>query len=83
MIELLLNPTPLFRKLRQLTLLLSLLLVPLGALGQTTNYDLQIEGIPVTSENADHILGDGNTTVVFTPDASSQATGTLTLNGAT
>lgn len=44
--KLLLNPTPLFRKLRQLSLLLSLLLVPLGALGQnsikvanTTIYD--------------------------------------------
>lgn len=45
--KLLLNPTPLFRKLRQLALLLTLLLVPLGALGQqnsikvanTTIYD--------------------------------------------
>ena len=33
--KLLLNPTPLFRKLRQLSMLLTLLLVPLGALGQT------------------------------------------------
>ena len=44
--KLLLNPTPLFRKLRQLSLLLTLLLVSLGALGQnsikvanTTIYD--------------------------------------------
>ena len=44
--KLLLNPTPLFRKLRQLSMLLTLLLVPLGALGQnsikvanTTIYD--------------------------------------------
>lgn len=79
--KLLLNPTPLFRKLRQLSLLLSLLLVPAMAWGQTT-YDIWIgdfenngsfTGTQVTSANATDVLGNGTV---------SYADGVLTLNGA-
>ena len=72
--KLLLNPTPLFRKLRQLALLLSLILVPLGAQGQT--------GITVantTVYNSGAITGDnisGTVSIDF-------KTNTLTLTDAT
>lgn len=79
--KLLLNPTPLFRKLRQLTLLLSLLLVP--QLAGAVNYDITIAGIQVTDGNAGDITGasitaspGGNGKVSFTPSDN-----TLTLDG--
>ena len=56
--KLLLNPTPLYRKLRQLSLLLTLLLMPIGAWGQTS-YGLTINDVQVTSENAENVLGNG------------------------
>ena len=48
-------------------------------------YNLWIGETQVTSENADHILGEGNTTVTFTAADPQQANSvnTLTLNGAT
>jgi len=74
--KLLLNPTPLFRKLRQLSLLLSLLLVP--QLAGAADY-LTIAGIQVTDANASNITGDGITagTVTFNP-----SNNTLTLDNA-
>lgn len=75
--KLLLNPTPLFRKLRQLTLLLSLLLVP--QLAGAVNYDITIAGIQVTDGNATNITGTGITGTV-SYDATNKI---LTLNGAT
>ena len=78
--KLLLNPTPLFRKLRQLSMLLTLLM-PAMVWGQTT-YDIWIgdfenngsfTGTQVTSANATDVLGNGTV---------SYADGVLTLNGA-
>ena len=78
--KLLLNPTPLSRKLRQLSLLLTLLLaLPQTAWGQTT-YGITIGGTPITSDNKDNVLGDGK--VSFTPATDSNPTNTLTLSGA-
>lgn len=78
MIELLLNPTPLFRKLRQLSLLLSLLLVP--QLAGAADYNLWIGGVRVTDANKGGITGDSiiGGTVTFDPDYN-----ILTLNGVT
>lgn len=72
--KLLLNPTPLFRKLRQLSMLLTLLLVPLGALGQTIAID------DSTPNQSGEITGTSITkgTVTF-----NSQTNTLTLNDAT
>lgn len=79
--KLLLNPTPLFRKLRQLSLLLTLLLaLPQTAWGQDTNYGITIGTTPVTSANKDNVLGDGK--VSFTPATDTNPTNTLTLRGA-
>ena len=78
--KLLLNTTPLFRKLRQLSLLLSLLLaLPQTAWGQTT-YGITIGGTPIKSDNKDNVLGDGK--VSFTPATDTNPTNTLTLRGA-
>ena len=75
------NNSPLFRKLRQLTLLLSLLLVP--QLAGAVDYDITIAGIQVTDGNAGDITGasitaspGGNGKVSFTPSDN-----TLTLDG--
>lgn len=62
-------------KLRQLSLLLALLLVPIGAWAE--NYNLTVCGVRVTSDNASNVLGEGTPTVVFNAENS-----TLTLNGA-
>ena len=63
-------------KLRKLSLLLALLLLPIGVWGE--NYDLWIGETQVTDANALNVLGDQETpTVVF--DAT---TNTLTLSGA-
>lgn len=74
--KLLLNPTPLFRKLRQLSMLLTLLLVPLGALGQTTAIAIDDS----TPDQYGEIAGTSitNGTVTF-----NSQTNTLTLNNAT
>ena len=74
--KLLLNPTPLFRKLRQLSMLLTLLLVPLGALGQTTAIAIDDS----TPDQSGEIAGTSitNGTVTF-----NSQTNTLTLNNAT
>ncbi len=72
--KLLLNPTPLFRKLRQLSLLLTLLLVPLGALGQAT---ITVAGISPDQSGA--ITGDNITGTVSYNSSSN----TLTLTNAT
>ena len=70
--KLLLNTTPLFRKLRQLSMLLTLLLVPLGALGQT------ITVADIYPDQSGLIAGENITgTVSF-----NSQTNTLTLNGA-
>lgn len=79
--KLLLNPTPLFRKLRQLSLLLTLLLaLPQTAWGQDTNYGITIGTTPVTSANKDDVLNDGK--ISFTPATDTNPTNTLTLRGA-
>lgn len=79
--KLLLNPTPLFRKLRQLSLLLTLLLaLPQTAWGQDTNYGITIGGTPITSANKDDVLGDGK--ISFTPATDTNPTNTLTLREA-
>ena len=63
-------------KLRKLSLLLALLLLPIGVWAE--NYGLTVAGVQVTDANALNVLGDQETpTVVF--DAT---TNTLTLNGA-
>ena len=74
--KLLLNPTPLFRKLRQLFLLLTLLLVP--QLAGAADY-LTIAGIQVTDANASNITGTGITAGTVTFDPSNN---TLTLDNA-
>lgn len=71
----LINPQNLTRKLRLLSLLLALLLPPIGAWAQDT-YDLWIGDTQVTSANASH-LDDQNESGYATFDAS---TNTLTLN---
>lgn len=63
-------------KLRKLSLLLALLLLPIGVWAE--DYGLTVAGVQVTDANALNVLGDQETpTVVF--DAT---TNTLTLNGA-
>ena len=63
-------------KLRKLSLLLALLLLPIGVWAE--NYGLTVAGVQVTDANALNVLGDQETpTVVF--DAT---TNTLTLSGA-
>lgn len=63
-------------KLRKLSLLLALLLLPIGVWAE--NYGLTVAGVQVTDANALNVLDDQETpTVVF--DAT---TNTLTLNGA-
>ena len=63
-------------KLRKLSLLLALLLLPIGVWAE--NYGLTVADVQVTDANALNVLGDQETpTVVF--DAT---TNTLTLNGA-
>lgn len=60
--KLLLNPTPLFRKLRQLSLLLTLLLVPLGAWGQDSYFAINTTtygSTYVTDENKGDIFSIG------------------------
>lgn len=76
--KLLLNTTPLFRKLRQLSLLLSLLLVP--QLAGAADYNLWIGGVRVTDANKGGITGDSiiGGTVSFDPDYN-----TLTLDNVT
>lgn len=74
--KLLLNPTPLFRKLRQLSMLLTLLLVPLGALGQT----ITVAGISPDQSGA--ITGTTGTDITGTVSFDTK-TNTLTLNDAT
>lgn len=76
--KLLLNPTPLFRKLRQLSLLLTLLLVP--QLAGAADYNLWIGGVRVTDANKGGITGDSiiGGTVSFDPDYN-----TLTLDNVT
>lgn len=74
--KLLLNPTPLFRKLRQLSMLLTLLLVPLGALGQTTAIAIDDSTPNQSGEIAGTSITNG--TVTF-----NSQTNTLTLNNAT
>lgn len=81
--KLLLNTTPLFRKLRQLTLLLSLLLVP--QLAGAADYNLWIGGVRVTDANKDNILAGDATNdgkLIFTPATDTNPTNTLTLRGA-
>ena len=64
------------RMLRGVMLLMTLLLVPIGAWAE--DYDLTVAGVQVTDANALNVLGDQETpTVVF--DAASN---TLTLSGA-
>lgn len=78
--KLLLNPTPLFRKLRQLSMLLTLLLaLPQTAWGQDT-YGITIGRTPITSANKDDVFSDGK--VSFTPATDTNPTNTLTLRGA-
>lgn len=72
--KLLLNPTPLFRKLRQLSMLLTLLLVPLGALGQT----ITVAGI--SPDNQTGAIAGTNITGTVSFDSQ---TNTLTLTNAT
>ena len=74
--KLLLNPTPLFRKLRQLSMLLTLLLVPLGALGQT----ITVAGSAPDQSGA--ITGTTGTDITGTVSFDTK-TNTLTLNDAT
>lgn len=71
--KLLLNPAPLFRKLRQLSMLLTLLLVPLGALGQT----ITVAGISPDQSGA---IEGANITGTVSYNSSSN---TLTLTNAT
>lgn len=74
--ERLVHQSNLTRRLRKLSLLLALLLLPIGVWAE--NYDLWIGETQVTDANALNVLGDQETpTVVF--DAT---TNTLTLNGA-
>jgi len=72
--KLLLNPTPLFRKLRQLSMLLTLLLVPLGALGQT----ITVAGL--TPDDQTGAIAGANITGTVSFDSK---TNTLTLTNAT
>ncbi|SEM57609.1 hypothetical protein SAMN04487902_101549 [Prevotella sp. ne3005] len=72
--KLLLNPTPLFRKLRQLSMLLTLLLVPLGALGQT----ITVAGISPDGQTG--AIEGANITGTVSYNSSSN---TLTMTGAT
>lgn len=64
------------RMLRGVMLLLTTLLVPIGAWAE--DYGLTVAGVEVTSDNASNVLGGETATVVF--DAT---TNTLTLSGAT
>ena len=78
------NQQNLTRRLRLLSVLFAMLLMPLSAWAE--DYDLWIGDIQVTDANKGNVLGDGETaTVVFTPanNTVSPATpATLTLNGA-
>lgn len=65
--KLLLNPTPLFRKLRQLALLLSLILVPFGAWAQKS---ITVAGITITDpgDNYTHDIQGENISGIVTID---------------
>ena len=76
--ELLLHQSNLTRRLYLLSVVCAMLLMPLGAWAQS-EYGLTIAGIPVTSQNAGGITGDGITgTVTYNADQHA-----LTLEGAT
>ena len=79
------NQQNLTRRLRLLSVLFAMLLMPLGAWAE--NYPITVAGRQVTDANKGNVLGDDETaTVVFTPanNTVSPATpATLTLNGAT
>ena len=80
--KLLLNPTPLFRKLRQLSLLLTLLLaLPQTAWGQTSYFTINystagnpLNQVWVSDDNLSDVLGDGTMSYDKTNNV-------LTLNG--
>ena len=76
------NQQNLTRRLRLLSVLFAMLLMPLGAWAE--DYPITVAGIQVTSDNATDIVGDGITEgkVTFT-SASGDNPATLTLNGAT
>ena len=71
------NQQNLTRRLRLLSVLFAMLLMPLSA--WAVDYDIIVGGVQVTSDNAANVLGDG--TVSFTP-AGDTTPATLTLNGA-
>ena len=79
------NQQNLTRRLRMLSVLFAMLLMPIGAWAE--NYPLIVAGVQVTDANKGNVLGDDETaTVVFTPanNTVSPATpATLTLSGAT
>ena len=71
------NQQNLTRRLRLLSVLFAMLLMPLSAWAE--DYDIIVGGVQVTSDNAANVLGDG--TVSFTP-AGDTTPATLTLEGA-
>ena len=70
----LLNQYGFDRKLRQLSVLIALLLLPIGAWAE--NYNLTVAGVTVNEINAANVLGDDDATISFDAE-----TNTLTLNG--
>ena len=60
------NQQNLTRRLRMLSVLFAMLLMPIGAWAE--NYPLIVAGVQVTDANKGNVLGDDETaTVVFTP----------------